>query len=100
MFIDYYKPFMDEKLLDAIERAEKYTRENSEIMNTTILETNNISYNIKDNTYKLPDTSSLNNAMTTQLSYIKQNGYMLPGPAEIEEIKNKKEIREAISFIE
>lgn len=100
LFIDYYKPFMSEKLLDGIERIEKYTKENSEVMNTTILETNNVSYNIKDNQYTLPNFENINTAMLEQLTYIKQNGYMLPGPSEVEEIKKKTEVREAITFFE
>ena len=36
LFVDYYGPFITENKMDALNRIEKYTRENSDILNTTI----------------------------------------------------------------
>jgi hypothetical protein len=93
LFVDYYSPFIDEKKLDALNRIEKYTAENSDILNTTILENNRIHYDIKDKQYALPDFNALSLSMNEQISLIKKNGYMLPSPQDVKDIKEieKKE---------
>lgn len=101
LFVDYYGPFIDKKELDSLERAEKYTLERSEDrISTTILDTNQIRYNVADNLYRLPNLGDIRDAMSNQISYIKSNGYLLPGPKEVEEIKGRKEAIKPIKFFE
>ena len=104
LFIDYYKPFCDPEQLETLSRIEKYTEEKqSRILDTTILDQNNVSYQIADNRFMLPDTSNLNNAMMDRMKLIKENNYLLPTIDEsnklIEDkaIYNKEPIK-AISF--
>lgn len=100
LFVDYYRPFIDEKKLDALDRIEKYTRENSGAMlDTTILENNNLRYDIKDRNYALPDFKELNKNMSNQISMIKQNGYLLPSPSDVEDIEKRKNVICPIKFI-
>lgn len=96
LFVDYYGPFIDESKLDALSRIEKYTRENSQLLDTTILENNNLKYDIKDKQYQLPDFSSINAAMNAQITMIKQNGYLLPGPDDIKDIQDNNKKKDAI----
>ena len=99
LFVDYYKPFIEPDMLDALDRIEKYTREHSDLLDTTILDQNDVRYNIKDSGYQLPKFDDVTNAMISQIEYIKSNNYLLPSPKEIEEInrKNKEPIK-PISF--
>lgn len=99
LFVDYYGPFIDNKKLDALDRIEKYTLEHSDILDTTILETRHLTYNIKDAQYQLPDFHNVNQAMLQQIDNIKNNGYLLPGPKDLEEIKNNKDVICPISFL-
>jgi hypothetical protein len=99
LFVDYYKPFIEPEMLDALERIEKYTREHSELLDTTIIDENTVRYNIKDNEYRLPNMDTVANTMLTQIEYIKNNNYLLPSPSEIAEIDQKiKTPVKAISF--
>lgn len=77
-FIDYYKPFCTPEQLDTIERIEKYTLENADILNTTIIEQNRVSYNIQNPNYQLPQFNKINDNMLQQIENIKNNNYMLP----------------------
>lgn len=78
LFIDYYKPFCEPEQLETIERIEKYTEENSDILDTTIIDQNNVSYETLDKRFILPETKKINDAMISQLSAIKNNNYLLP----------------------
>lgn len=98
VFIDYYEPFIDPNLLEVLDRIEKYTLEKqSRLLNTTILDQNKITYEVKDQNYLLPDVSNLNVAMIEQMNNIKNNNYILPS-IEDKEIKPEKEIICPISF--
>ena len=89
LFVSYYKIFIDDAMLDTLERIEKYTNEHSIIQNTTILEQNNVSLNITNSEYQLPDTSQISDDMKHQLEMIKENNYLLPDKKEMEELENK-----------
>ena len=97
LFVDYYGPFIDNQKLDALDRIEKYTMENSTILDTTILDMNHLKYRVMDPAYNLPDFNNLNQAMQKQIESIKNNGYLLPGPEELNNQQDNK--REAINPI-
>lgn len=79
VFVDVYKPFCDPEQLETLERIEKYSREQiSDIFDTTILEQNNVVYNITDNRYALPQFNTITDNMINQIEAIKSNNYMLP----------------------
>ena len=92
LFIDYYKPFCDPEQLEVLDRIEKYTKEDSDILNTTILEQNNINYEIKDNRFALPEFNKINDNMIKQIENIKNNNYLLPTLNDMKMIESKKEI--------
>lgn len=95
LFVMYYEPFIDKDQLEVLDRIEKYTEEgNSRLMNTTILNQNNITYDIQDNNYKLPDFSVVNDTMVQQIKMIKENNYLLPTKKELDE----RVVKEAVSF--
>ena len=97
LFVDYYKPFIDPKLLEILDRIEKYSEEKqSRILNTNILEQNNVSYEITDTRYQLPDVSNINTAMLEQVNNIRNNNYILPT---IEQKENSIPQKETISPI-
>lgn len=90
LFVDYYKPFISSELLDTLDRIEKYTRENTRVNDTTILDMNEVSFDVHVNEYQLPDLGSVTNNMKYQLEMIKNNNYMLPNVQEVKEILNNQ----------
>lgn len=100
LFVDYYKPFIDPKLLEILDRIEKYSEEKqSRILNTNILEQNNVTYEITDTNYQLPNVSNINTAMLEQVANIRNNNYILPTVKEEQKvIPQKKEIISPIYF--
>lgn len=98
LFIEYYKPFIDSEHLDAITRMEVYTEENNSILDTTILDTNKVNYEIKDKRYMLPEMNKVNDAMFDRLALIKANNYLLPDISNIEELNHEKKVISPISF--
>lgn len=99
LFVDYYEPFCKPEQLDTLKRIEKYSYEQrSQLLNTTIIDQNTVTYEIEDDQYALPDFSSVNDDMVKQLEMIKNNNFLLPTVSEIENIENNKEIIEVISF--
>ena len=79
LFIDYYKPFCDPEQLETLERIEKYTEEKrSNILDTTILNQNMVSFKVADPNYMLPNFDNINTNMVEQMKLIKDNNYLLP----------------------
>lgn len=99
LFIDYYKPFCDPEQLESIDRIEKYTLENSQLLDTTIIDQNNISFDVKDQRFQLPQFHQITDQMVQQIENIKNNNYLLPTVKELE-TKPKKEIICPIEFDE
>ena len=98
MFVDLYKPFCTVEQLEVLDRIEKYSRENrSDILDTTILNQNTITYEIKDPRFMLPDTSKVNTLMIEQMQTIKANNYILPSINDRPMIEEKPK-RKLISF--
>lgn len=100
IFVDIYKPFCDPQQLETLDRIEKYTEENSSILDTTILEQNNVLYNVSDNRFMLPEFNKINDNMLNQLAAIKANNYILPSANDYKMIEEKKEIICPIYFDE
>ena len=92
IFLDYYEPFCEPEQLETISRIEKYTKENSNILDTTIIDQNNITYNIETERFQLPQFNTITNNMIEQINSIKNNNYMLP------DINNTKEVICPIEF--
>ena len=92
LFVDCYEPFCKPEQLDALQRIEKYSAEQrSQLFNTTIIDSNKVTYDIDDKNYGLPDFSVVNDTMVKQLEVIKNNNYLLPTVKENEEIINNLE---------
>lgn len=90
LFVDYYKPFCNPEQLETLERIEKYSEEKqSRILNTTILDQNNLNYELEDTSFMLPSVENLNTNLLTQIDNIKQNNYILPSIEEIKAIEDK-----------
>ena len=99
LFIQYYKPFCDPDQLETLDRIEKYSLEQvNPVLNTNILETNKVYYEIEDQNYALPAPENISTNMLEQIKIIKDNNYMLPTIEERMLIENKGSIRKAISF--
>lgn len=90
LFVDYYKPFCGDALLECLERIEKYTNEHTEVNDTTILNYNPVEFHITDSSYVLPDLNTVKNQMNHQLEMIKENNYILPTKQEAQLIVDKK----------
>ena len=94
-----YEPFCEPEQLDALKRIEKYTEENrSPLLDTTILNQNYVTYNVKDERYQLPDTSQINNNMIEQMELIKKNNFILPTVNEIKLLETNKQTRCPLIF--
>ena len=99
LFVDFYEPFCKPEQLDTLKRIEKYSFEQrSQLLNTTIIEQNNVSYNIEDEKYLLPDFTAINDNMVHQIETIKNNNYLLPDLHQYDELEEKKEVKQVVSF--
>lgn len=99
LFLDYYKPFCDPQQLETLERIEKYTIENSDVLDTTIIEQNRVRYNVTPDRFALPEFNHITDNMINQINAIKDNNYLLPTVQSLECKDNKKEIICPIEFI-
>lgn len=106
LFTDIYKPFLEPEQLDALERIEQYTKNKSDINDTTILDTNMISYNIKNQEYQLPSITTIENKMNNRIELIKKNNYRLPTIEDmnqinkVDNIDTRKVYKSPIYFID
>ena len=91
LFVDYYRPFIDDGLIDTLRRIEKYTVEHSPVQNTTILDQNRVGFEILRPEYQLPDVNKVSDDMVHQLEMIKANNYLLPNKKEVKEIESRGE---------
>mgnify|MGYP004645648417 CR=1 FL=1 len=85
LFIDFYKPFCDPDQLETIERIKQYSQEQSDLMDTSILNHNEISISSTNKDFMLPNFDNLESSMYSRINDIKNNGYKLPT---IEDMKN------------
>lgn len=102
LFVTYYKPFCEHHQLETLERIEKYSEEQlNEVLDTTIIQQNNVSYNVKSDQFALPVFNTINSNMIQQIENIKANNYILPNVQEqilLEAYNEKSEPICPISF--
>lgn len=103
LFVQNYKPFCTPEMIEVLGRIEQYTEEQSRLLDTTILNENHVTLNIKDQNYQLPDLNNVNRAMQFQIKSIKDNGYQIPTVRDnpkIEKKENPKIPTSGIHFLE
>ena len=61
LFVEIYKPFCEPEQLETLERIEKYSEENSDLYNTSIFDTNNITFSTTNPNYMIPDFTNIVN---------------------------------------
>lgn len=99
LFVQYYKPFCDPDQLETLDRIEKYSIEQvNPVLNTNILETNKVYYDVEDQNYALPAPEEISTSMLEQIKTIKANNYMLPTVEERMMIEKQGSIKKAVSF--
>lgn len=98
-FIDYYKEFMTQEMLDTIDNIEEYSRhyKNSLDDKAPLIQQN--IFIDSSQVYQLPDFNKLQIAMKNRAKEIKDNGYQLPTLEDklsnkVEIYNNKNEIEE------
>lgn len=100
LFMDYYDPFITTEHKDIIERMKKYTyEEKSSLLNTSILDANNLKVVVIPPEYQLPPVDGLSYNMSNRIETIKSNSYRLPtvrDKIQIEDKGERRPIRKAI----
>ncbi len=99
LFVDIYYPFIEPEMLESLSMIERATDENSDIGDTTILNTNHITYNVTDKRYVLPQVPTITDQMLNRLQTIKDNNYILPTVSDVQVIENHKKLRQPIRII-
>lgn len=95
LFVDLYRQFCEAEQLEILDRIEKYSNETTASVNdTTILDTNYITYDIKNPNYKLPDMNIIENNMNNQIELIKKNNYRVPTMEDIKDINTHDSIED------
>ena len=98
-FVDIYKPFCETEQLETLERIELYSREHSDLHNTTILNQNYIYFSTENKNYQLPDFVKIENSMVHRIDDIKKNNYRLPTIEEYNELNRTDSIEDRKSII-
>lgn len=91
LFLDFYQPFCNPEQLETLKRIERYTEEQANLYNTTILEQNRLTYNVEDNRFALPSPQQLQSKMIDRIETIKANNFLLPVAEDIEVLPKKEE---------
>lgn len=99
LFVDQYKPFCESEQLETLNRIERYSQENSHLYNTSILDTNNISFSTQNQNYMLPDFTNMENRMYQRIEDIKKNNYKLPKLEDYQELNRKDDPKDRRSII-
>ena len=102
LFTEIYFPYIEPEMLDTLRMIEKATDENSEVGDTTILNTNKITFNVTDKRYQLPQINHISDDMMNRIETIKNNNYILPSVNEVKQIEaiRNKPLRKVVRFIE
>lgn len=90
LFVTYYKPFCTDEQLDTLNRIEEYSMKQSDILDTTIIEQNKVTFDIKQDNYALPQFQNITDDMFHRIEDIKNNNYLLPTVEDIKEIPKKE----------
>lgn len=85
LFMQLYDPFISVEQRDIVYRIEKYTEEQNDMNDTTIIDQNKVVYQIEEKQYILPEPKHISDHMIEQMNTIKNNGYLLPSFDEIQE---------------
>lgn len=94
LFTDIYKPFLTTEQLDALERIEQYTKNKSDINDTTVLDTNMITYDTRNQNYQLPSIETIEDKINQRIELIKKNNYRLPTIEDMKEINRVDQIED------
>jgi len=79
LFVTYYRPFITDEQIDVLERIENYTaKQSNELLNNDILNYNKVNVDIKNENYRLPEITNINQDMHNRIDVLKSNNYMLP----------------------
>lgn len=89
IFVDLYKPFCEPEQLETLERIELYSREYSDLHNTSILDMNMIGITTTNQQYQLPDFVRIEKSMYSRIDDIKKNNYRLPTLDDYQELNKK-----------
>lgn len=98
-FVNLYKPFCEPEQLETLERIENYSREESHLYNTSILDQNNISISTTNKNYQIPDFNNIENNMYNRIDTIKKNNYRLPTLEDYKDLNKKDNINDRKSII-
>jgi len=98
-FIDLYKPFCDEEQLETLERIENYSREDSDLHNSTILDMNTITFSSTNQQYQLPQFDMMEKNMYNRIEDIKHNNYKLPTLEDYNDLNKKDNPEDRRSII-
>lgn len=97
LFVDYYKPFCEPEQLEVLSRIEKYTQEETRLLDTTILNDNLVTFQTTARDFQLPDMSQMNDGIWNRINEIKDNGYALPNIRDKQlSIEEKKRIQKQV----
>lgn len=99
VFVDLYKPFCEEEQLETLERIENYSREDSDLHNSTILDMNTITFSSTNQAYQLPQFDKMEQSMYNRIEDIKQNNYRLPTIEDYQELGKKDKLEDRRSII-
>ncbi len=92
LFMDYYDKFIEPEHKDIVSRIEKYSNEEqSYLLNTTILDANNLKIVSISPDFQLPNMDTLSNRMSNQIDTIKANSYKLPTIRDVVQIEDKRD---------
>ena len=95
LFVDLYRDFCEVEQLEILDRIEKYSNEyTARVNDTTILDTNYITYDIKNPNFKLPDLNKIEDKMNNQIELIKKNNYRVPTIEDIKDINKTDSIED------
>ena len=98
-FVNLYKPFCEPEQLETLERIENYSREESHLYNTSILDQNNISISTTNKNYQIPNFNNIENNMYNRIDTIKKNNYRLPTLEDYKDLNKKDNINDRKSII-
>lgn len=99
LFVDLYKPFCETEQLETLERIELYSREYSDLHNTSILDMNIIDISTTNTEYQLPDFVKIEKSMYNRIDDIKKNNYRLPTLDDYNELNKKDDPKDRKSII-
>lgn len=99
VFVDLYKPFCEQDQLETLDRIERYSLEESDLYNTSILDQNMINISTTDIKYQYPDFNNIQGNMYNRIDTIKKNNYKLPTMEDYQDLNKKDNPNDRRSII-